>query len=137
MIKTIFREIIFLALAVIITIAIINTSGITNKNLGSASNDAIYASKTLVQSNASTTSAVSIRGGAGILGSVVISSSTPYAISIYDGNATTTTAGGATLIATFPVSASAGTYTFDVAVRQGITVGGVAGFNGSYIVTYR
>ena len=106
-----------------------------NGVLGSVGSDGTYSYVTLTSTNASTTSAIGIRGGAGTLGSLIISSTTPYAISIYDGKATTTVAGDATLIATIPASTAVGTYTFDVSVIRGITVGSVIGFAGSYVIT--
>lgn len=122
-----------IALVIVSVLLIATTLRADLKVLGSVTNDGVYTNKTLTASNASTTAVVVIRGGSGVFGSMIISSSTGQAISVYDGTATTT----GTLIATFPASATVGTYTFDVSVRSGIVIEGKAGFNGSYVITHR
>jgi len=106
----------------------------TNSNLGSVDNGGTYTYKNIIASNASTTSAVSIKGGSSVLGSIVVLKTSATALAIYDGSATTT---GATLIATLPASIAAGTYTFDLNVLTGLVLAGSVGFTGDYVITYR
>lgn len=103
-------------------------------NLGSVTNDGLYTYKNITTTNASTTSAVAVRGGSGVLGSIVVLKTSATALAVYDGSATTT---GATLIGTIPASIIAGTYTFDTVVKSGIVLAGSAGFTGDYVITYR
>lgn len=102
--------------------------------LGSVDNGGTYAYKNIIAGNASTTSAISVKGGTGVLGSVVVLKTSATALAIYDGSATTT---GATLIATLPASIAAGTYTFDLNVATGLVLAGSVGFTGDYVLTYR
>ena len=104
------------------------------QNLGVVTDGSGYTYKNLVASVASTTAAVPVRGGAGVLGSVVVLKTSATALAVYDGAATTT---GATLIGTLPASIAAGTYTFDVAVKTGVVLAGSVGFDGDYVITYR
>lgn len=72
----------------------------------------------------------------GTLGSVVIvSTSAVTGLTIYDADAATTTP--TTTIMTFPTSAPAGTYTFDINLFQGLVIQVPSGFNGQFITTYR
>ena len=128
-------EKVILALAFVLTIAV--GAGLfmqKSVNLGSVANDGVSYYKNITTSNASTTDPVAVKGGAGVLGSVVIVKTSATALAVYDGNGTTT---GATLISTIPASVAAGTYTFDVAVQKGVVLGGSAGFTGDYTITYR
>ena len=103
-----------------------------NIKIGSMGDDLSY--KVLSSSNASTTSAIPVRGGAGVLGSIVISSTSSVALSLYDGTSTTT---GMQLIATFPVNSAQGTYEFNATVLKGIVASGGIGFNGVYTINYK
>lgn len=74
--------------------------------------------------------------GVGTLGSIVIaSSSAGQGFAIYDAGVTTSTA--TTTIAIFPASATAGTYTFDRVILNGLRIVVPSGFNGNFITTYR
>lgn len=72
------------------------------------------------------------------LGSIIIASTTANSMSIY--NATSTDAivnGDGTLITTMVSSTPQGTYTFDIALDEGLVVQLQAGFGGGYIITHR
>jgi hypothetical protein len=72
----------------------------------------------------------------GMLGSVVVASTSPVGtFTIW--NATSTTDTASTTIATFPVLPTAGTYTFDVEAPRGIIVNAGTGFIGNYVVTWK
>lgn len=84
-----------------------------------------------------------VRGGSGILGSIIIaSSSAPYATTgslpfrVYDAQAATSTA-TSTLIAAIRSGVSEQTITFDRNVLRGIVLDVPAGFTGNYVITYR
>jgi len=103
--------------------------------LGSVATGDAYQYKNITITDASSTAAVSIpvKGGSGTLGSVVINTTNSSStVIIYDN-----TSGTDNPIAKFPVSAGAGTYTFDVAVRNGISIIPTIGFNGNWTITYR
>lgn len=104
-------------------------------NVGSVQDGSAYAYYDVTSAQASSTVATRVRGGTGVLGSVIIASSSLKVISIYDGNTATTS--GNTLIAQFPAFAPAGTYTFDVVVKSGIVVDVPASMTGNYTITYR
>lgn len=127
-------ERILLALAVALTLAVAVYVSVGEESPVLGSVDGAYTYKNIVPSVASTTAAVPVRGGAGVLGSVVVAKTSATALAIYDGAATTT---GATLITTLPASIAAGTYTFDVAVNKGVVLAGSVGFDGDYVITYR
>lgn len=89
--------------------------------------------------HATTSTATGLNGnfvaftGSGVLGSVVITSSTAVTITILDTNGITTTT-----VAAFKPSTAAGTYTFDTVLYKGLVVqtsGSSA--DGSFVVTYR
>jgi hypothetical protein len=126
------KIVISLLIAITLILGVIVISKPSNVNLGSV--DGVYAYKNIIASNASTTAAVTVRGGAGVLGSIVVLKTSATALAVYDGAATTT---GATLIATLPASIAAGTYTFDVAVKSGVVLAGSVGFTGDYVITTR
>ncbi len=84
-----------------------------------------------------------IRTGYGSLGSVIITGSGTGIWSIY--NATTTNvlartgniATSSILLASFPASAAAGTYTFDVTYTDGLLIELVSGVMSTSTITYR
>ena len=98
--------------------------------------DSSFTYKTLTATNASTSAntAVPIKGGAGVLGSITISSPSATALSVYDGTSTTT---GMQLIATLSATSTHGTYQFNADVLKGIVLLGSAGFNGVYTISYK
>jgi len=102
-------------------------------NLGAISGQDGYMFKAVSSANASATVPVKVRGGSGVLGSVIVGTTHATAISIYDGTATST----GTLIASFPASAVVGTYTFDAVVTTGIVLDVPAGYAGVMTVTYK
>lgn len=67
-----------------------------------------------------------------VLGSVVITSSTPTSFTIFDadGSATTT-------VVTFKESTAVGTYTFDIGLLRGLRITIPSGFTGNFVTTYR
>jgi len=97
-----------------------------------------YSSKEITSTNASNTAPTIVKVGTGSLGSIVIASSTTGGgyFRIYDHTSSTSSA-TSTRIASFPAGAAGGTYTFDRDILKGIVLEVPAGFNGSYVVTYR
>jgi hypothetical protein len=109
--------------------------------LGGLTSDT-FSYKNLTSANASSTKGVIVRGGSGVLGSVIIASSSPavtLGFRIYDGVATSTTdttaTSSGTLIATVKTTTSEQTLDFNVAVTKGIVVDVPPGFAGSFTVT--
>lgn len=92
-----------------------------------------YSFTNITSTNASATSPVLIRGGAGTLGSVIVASSSGSFLRVYDGTATTS----GTLIATFKASVGEQAFPLDVSVTKGIVLDVPATFNGSYTITYK
>lgn len=120
---------------VIIILAIVLIQKVMpEQSLGSATYSDSY--KNITSSNASTTNPTEVRGGAGVLSSIIVASSSAVAIKIYDGGTNATSSGG-TLIATIKASVSEQTFPFDIDVIKGIVIDVPAGFNGSYTVTYK
>ena len=95
-----------------------------------------YAFKTITTSNASSTAqtVVTVRGGSGILGSIVVASSSNVALKVYDGITATSTA---TLITTLKANVAEQTFTFDANVSRGIIIDMPQTFTGVYTITYR
>ena len=87
-------------------------------SVGSVVDSGTYSFKNITSTNASATVPVTIRTGRGTLGSIVVNTTHATIIRVYEGVATST----GTLIASFPASAVVGTYTFDVAVSNGIVL---------------
>lgn len=96
-----------------------------------------YLFKVATTSQASAVTPFIVRGGGGILGSMIISSSTDVRVRVYDNNVATSTVATSTLIADFPANTPAGTYTFDVNVNRGIAVDLPATYKGVITFTYR
>ena len=82
------------------------------------------------------TSGTNYVNGVGSFGSVIITG--PYAtgFSLYDATSTQATS-TSNLIATFPASAPAGTYTFDVRVINGLKMSNASTTNPTMTITYR
>jgi hypothetical protein len=81
------------------------------------------------------TSQLLISNTSGTLGSVVITGAVAGAMIIKD--ATSTTDLSAKIVATFPASAAAGTYTFDTVLFRGLLVTTSAGLVPTTTITYR
>lgn len=116
----------FIVLTFVI-LASVNTSGVQADAWGP------YKYYNLTSANASSTASTLVRGGAGVLGSVTIASSsaaTTAGLKIYDGTATST----GTLIGTFKVSSAEQTFNLDFSVAKGIVVDVPVGFSGSFIL---
>lgn len=107
--------------------------GVTRGNEYHATNtDAFGSDSTLIQ-------AASTHGTAVTLGSVVVASTTPYWVQIYDATSTAAVTAGiySTLVGTLESSITEGTYTFDAALQDGLVIVNEAGYEGSYIITFR
>lgn len=131
------KHITHLMLAVLVVVSMIAGTVFTSKTEASVAVGNDYKSVEFTSSNASSTAPTIVKSGPGSLGSIIIASSTTGAIfRVYD-NAVSTSSATSTRIVSFPASASAGTYTFDREIQRGIVVEAPAGFNGSYVVTYR
>jgi hypothetical protein len=86
----------------------------------------------VTSANASSTAGVVIRGGSGVLGKIIIASSSPLVaagLKVYDGTSTST----GTLIGTFKTSTTEQSIELDVSVIKGIVLDVPVGFNGSFI----
>lgn len=121
----------------IIAIAILGIAlNVPDKVFGSVPFGMGYMFKTITTSNASSTAptVVRVRGGAGILGSIIVASSSNTAIRVYDGLTSTTTG---TLIGTIKAGISEQTFTYDVNVNYGIILDMPTTFPGVYTITYR
>ena len=78
-----------------------------------------------------------LKNGAGSLGSVVITGAAAGQVNLYDATSTVTnTLWATTTLATFPLSAAAGTYTFDVTFSKGLLIE-VIGATPSSTITWR
>lgn len=71
----------------------------------------------------------------GVLGSVIIASSSATTFRVFD--ATSTTDVSSTTKALFVAAPANGTYTFDINLTRGLIISLPTNFNGSYTVTYR
>lgn len=133
-ITTLLIALVLLASGVFIATASVDDSG-------------VYSYRQITSAHA-TTSPLMVKSGQGVLGSIVISSSTVGTLNIYDGTVmpVKTFTGGATSVATttatttialFGASSANGTYTFDTAFTNGLTVMPSTNFVGSFTITYR
>jgi hypothetical protein len=122
----------FIALSIFLTgVLFVKTNTIS---FGSVSQDGVYNYKNITSANASATVPVKVKAGFGTLGSIVVNTTHATIIRVYDSASATSTGN---LIASFPASAVVGTYTFDVAVSNGIVVDVPVGFAGNWTVTSR
>lgn len=98
-----------------------------------------YQSVRLGSGNASATTYTTVFSGRGVLGSLVISSTTPAtatsSIRIYDSSVSTTTASSTKAI--FGRATAEGTYTFDAQITAGMIVEVTPGYDGVAELTYR
>jgi len=108
-----------------------------------------YVGTTTTSSFASATTIKQLKGnsatcptcGAGALGSVIISSSSPITtyptLTLYDATSTMATATARVLGRFGTNNQEHGTYTFDEEFRYGLSIEVPAGFNGNYTITWR
>lgn len=125
-----------IAVCAVVTFVVLNTPNTRVPNglkLGGA--DQPYSYANISSANASTTRSTIVRGGAGVLGSITVSSTSGQVIGIYDANSATTS--GATLIGKIKASVAEQTFNYDVSVVNGITLDVPASYTGSMTVTYR
>ncbi len=107
----------------------------TDKILGSVAQSGEYQSTTTKTADVGLHQYGTVAAGtASVLGSVVIGTTHASVVEIRD--ATSTTDVASTSIATLAASPS-GTYTFDVALKRGLSVYSQAGFTGIYTITFR
>lgn len=117
--------------------------------LGSVADDGVYNYTRITNSNASTSPQI-IKQGQGVLGSIVVSSTTIGTLYVYDGTVmdvklltgastaqTFSTTTATTTIAYFGPSPTSGTYTFDVAFTDNLVIMPSTDFYGSYTLTWR
>ena len=98
-----------------------------------ATNTAAFGSdSTLIQ-------AASTHGTAVILGNIVVGSTTPFWMQIYDATSTAAVTAGvySTLVGTLESSVTEGTYTFDASLQDGLVIVNEASFDGSYTIMFR
>lgn len=76
--------------------------------------------------------------GVTTLGSVVVASSSPTGI-LRIKDATSTTDIASTTVTIFATSTTAGTYTFDIALKRGLVIEGSSNstFNGDFVITWK
>lgn len=95
-----------------------------------------YSYRSYTSSVASSTAGTVVKGGAGELGSVLITSATATAnIIIYD--AATSATSGASVIARFPATALGGSYELNVGVAKGVVIELPATFTGNITLGVR
>lgn len=124
--------------AIVLVLVILLFTGNAGVRVGSVSEGSAYNSTSTLSTWSSTQRQLKTYGG--VLGSVIISSSTPSlptTATMRFMNATSTTDVSSTTIANFGYQTSAGTYTFDAAFSRGLIVETGAGFDGSYVITSR
>jgi len=115
------------------------------KNIGSVPITHEYLATSTAASNAygAWTNDTLVRSGVTTFGSVIITGANTGIVNIYD--ATTTSilkrapskATSTILIASFPASTAAGTYTFDIQLKDGLYVDLVSGLMPTTTITYR
>jgi len=133
---------IILALAFVMSVAGLGIALTnSNDNLGAMSGRDAYNYRHLTSDDAGKIVVVtSVRS---ILGSVIVASTTPQEIIIYDnssatGVSTTTIASStASKISRVKASVAEGTLTYDTMAQNGIVIGVPASFAGSYTVTWK
>lgn len=121
----------------------------TPSALGSVADNGVYNYTYVTNSNASTSPQI-IKSKQGVLGSIVVASTTIGTLFVYDGTVmdvkyltgastgqlfSTTTA--TTTITKMGASVAAGTYTFDVAFTNNLVIMPSTDFYGSYTITWR
>lgn len=105
-----------------------------NNPLGAAITGQAYTATTTDSGEAGTHLQAKTARGCEV-GSVVIASSSATSFVLW--NATSTTDTASTTLATFEAGAVEGTYTFDVVCTRGLVIEAPAGFNGSFVTTYK
>jgi len=129
---------VLLALAITLSLFAIILNLLVNKqSFGSVVQGSDYHSTTTSPTFAVAPSFKLIKDGSGTLGSLVVTTAGSGSINIYD--ATTTTNGGIYGTTTLVKlnTATAGTYTFDVAFYTGLLVETVGAGTGTTTITYR
>jgi hypothetical protein len=109
----------------------VSSLNFNSPSFGSFAGD--YQAKTVSSANASGTLSMVIRGGNGLLGSIIVSSSSGSTLRVYDGSATST----GTLIGTIKAGVTEQAFLYDVGVATGIVLDVPPTFNGAYTITYR
>lgn len=128
--KEILTGVVVIAIAVAIGVTIAPAKTVSESFSGV---NETYSFKNITSANASATSPVVVRGGAGTLGSITINTLHATIVRVYDGTATTT----GTLIASIKASTPEQTLNYDVDVTRGIVLDVPTGFAGNYTVTYK
>jgi hypothetical protein len=118
----------------IAVVAVLISLGLSKSdlNLGSVGQSDAY--KSYVPTSTET-GLISIKSSSGVLGSVIIASSSVGAFTVYDASMVSTTV--TTTIASFKANSAVGTYTFDLNLYSGLKVNMVAGNDSNIIFTYR
>lgn len=134
--KTFFAGIAFGALLVLGTFFAFNYPG--DAKAGSIEGDN---ATTTTSSMASATATRQLKNSAGALGSIVISSSSPFTtysqITVYDATSTMATSSSKVLARFGTSNQTSGTYQFDVSASYGIKVEVAPGYNGNATITWR
>lgn len=114
--------------------------GVNNRNesvaLGGLGND-IYLSTTTDSTYANSSRSIKTVANAfapGVLGTVVVTTTSATAVEIMD--ATSTTDVASTSLAKFGASPATGSYIFDTAFSRGLRVNFLGSFTGNYTITY-
>lgn len=98
-----------------------------------------YATTTVDASWGSATVVKTLKIGPGMLGSIVVASTSPSlapaTLRCFDSSVSTTTA--SSTLAVIGKDAVAGTYTYDVSFNAGLKCDAPAGFTGAYTITYK
>lgn len=108
---------------------------VEEKNIGSVQIANEYMSTSTVNGQAAFQ--IKISTSTAVLGSVTISSSSAAAMYIYNWDGVGTMTASGTLVAYFPANATAGTYTYDTFLNEGLYISTTASMTGNYTITYR
>lgn len=130
------KYIVLVGIGVIVIFGIIFFNS-PEKPLGFGGSGETYTYKSLTSTDASSTAATAylVRGGAGVLGSITIASTSASQISVYDNNTGATTS--ATLILRIAQNTLPQTFNLDLAVTKGIVVEMRSTYNSAITVGYK
>jgi len=131
--KTIYKVLIGLGIVVLAVVFLSNQK--VEKTLGSVQDGQGYFSTTTVSLAAGTKAQLKTTGG--MLGSLIIASTTAGLNNFILKDATSTTDISSTTLAVFGATPTVGTYTFDVVFTRGLVIEATGAISGSITTTYK
>jgi len=120
-----------------VTLLFVFLSGIDTTKVGASSVGGSYAYKHYTSANASSTARTIVRGGAGELGTVTINTTGAQVLRLYDAATSTAATSSLTAIAVLKASVGEQTFTYDVALTQGLTLEMPASYAGDITISVR